>query len=95
MHEDADLLFALGSRRDDALEVEVRIIPGSRRSRVIGRYGDRVKISVAAAPEKGRANDALRRLLAVLMGVPLKGVAIVRGETSRDKRVRIEGLKGG
>ena len=39
---------------------------------------------------KGRANYAVRALLATVMNVPISKVAILRGETSRDKRVRID-----
>lgn len=47
---------------------------------------------VTAPPVDGRANDALRRLIAKRAGVARSDVTIVRGERSRDKRVRVEGI---
>jgi len=49
-------------------------------------------VRVTAPPVDGRANDALRRLIAKRAGVARSDVTIVRGERSRDKRVRVEGI---
>ena len=51
-----------------------------------------LRVSVAAAPVDGKANTALCKLLAKRAGVPRTRVTIVRGERSRDKLVRIEGM---
>jgi uncharacterized protein len=50
-----------------------------------------LKARVRAAPTEGEANDALVRLLAKALGVPLRAVAIVGGATSRIKRVQVAG----
>jgi uncharacterized protein YggU (UPF0235/DUF167 family) len=47
---------------------------------------------VTAPPVDGRANDALRRLIADRAGVAPSRVTVVRGEKSREKVVRVEGL---
>jgi uncharacterized protein YggU (UPF0235/DUF167 family) len=47
---------------------------------------------VTAPPVDGRANDALRRLIARRAGVAPSRVAVIRGEKARDKVVRVEGL---
>jgi len=70
----------------------LRCVPGARRSEVVGRYGDRWKLRLAAAPEKGRANAELVALLAERLDLPRSAVEITRGHTSRDKEVRIHGL---
>jgi uncharacterized protein YggU (UPF0235/DUF167 family) len=49
-------------------------------------------VRVAAAPEAGKANDAVVRLLAVTLAVPLRDVEIVSGHGSRDKTVALAGL---
>lgn len=54
--------------------------------------GDAILVRLAAPPVDGAANDALIAFLAETLGVPRRSVAIVSGETSRDKRVEIEGL---
>lgn len=49
-------------------------------------------IRVTAPPVGGKANDALCRLIAKAAGVAPSRVSVVHGHTSRDKRVRVEGV---
>ena len=49
-------------------------------------------IRLAAPPVEGAANEALVAFLSDALGLPRRSVSIVSGKTSRDKRVRIEGL---
>jgi len=58
---------------------------------VDGLRGDAVLIRLAAPPVEGAANEALIAFLSEALGVPRRSIAIVSGEKSRDKRVRIEG----
>jgi hypothetical protein len=71
----------------------LRVRPGGRRDRIAGLYGERLKVEVSAAPEKGKANEALRRLLASALGVRREAVEIVAGAASQDKVVRVSGLE--
>ena len=48
-------------------------------------------VRVTAAPEGGKANDAVVALLAKRLRVPKRSVRIVRGHKSRNKQIRIEG----
>ena len=48
---------------------------------------------VAAAPEDGKANDAVVRLLAETLALPVRDVQIVSGRASRDKTVALEGMR--
>jgi uncharacterized protein (TIGR00251 family) len=70
----------------------LRVSPGAVRSAVVGRHGAGWKVRVAAAPEDGKANAAVVRLLADAVRVPAKDVAIVSGHASRDKIVALEGV---
>jgi uncharacterized protein (TIGR00251 family) len=74
----------------DDLELAVHVQPGARRSEVRGVHGGALKISLGARAVEGAANEALLDLLAAALEVPKKRCAIVSGETSRHKRVRIE-----
>jgi uncharacterized protein len=49
-------------------------------------------VRVTAPPVDGRANDALRRLIARRAGVAPSRVTLVRGEKSREKTLRVEGV---
>ncbi|HVW88593.1 MAG TPA: DUF167 domain-containing protein [Gaiellaceae bacterium] len=72
--------------------LNLRVSPGAARSAVVGRHGAGWKVRVAAAPEGGKANDAVVRLLAGALRVRAKDVAIVSGHGSRDKIVALEGV---
>jgi uncharacterized protein len=73
-------------------DLAIRVQPRAKRTEIAGERGGTVVIRVAAPPVDGKANDAARRLIAQLLGVPRSAVEIVRGESARDKLVRIEGL---
>jgi uncharacterized protein len=49
-------------------------------------------IRVTAPPTEGRANAAVRRLLAKRLGVAPGRVTVVRGETAREKVIEVEGV---
>ena len=70
----------------------LRVSPGAARSAVIGRHGSGWKVRVAAAPEDGKANDAVVHLLAETLALPARDVHIVSGRSSRDKIVALEGM---
>ncbi len=72
--------------------VGLRVSPGARRNEIVGRYGERWKVRVAAAAERGRANDAVLELVASTLGVPQDRVKLVAGATARDKVVEVSGL---
>jgi uncharacterized protein (TIGR00251 family) len=50
-----------------------------------------LKVRVRAAPSEGEANDALIRLIAKVVGVPPRDVALVAGHSARLKRLKIDG----
>ncbi len=66
------------------------VVPGASRTEVAGLHGDRLKVRVAAAPEKGAANKKLLDFLAKVLGVPKKTVSLTTGAQSREKVVAIE-----
>jgi uncharacterized protein YggU (UPF0235/DUF167 family) len=51
-----------------------------------------LRVSVAAAPVDGLANAALCKLIAKRAGIARGRVSVVRGERSREKTLRVEGL---
>ena len=70
----------------------VKVHPRARRSALAGRIGDAWKLTLAAPPVDGKANDECMRFLAEFAGVPRSRVRIVMGLTSRVKVVEIEGV---
>ena len=65
-------------------EIAVRVTPRGGRD-VIEAGAEGLRVRVTAPPEDGKANDAVRRLLAKAMGVAPTRLVLVRGATSRDK----------
>lgn len=73
--------------------LRLRIQPGAKQTSVIGPLADQLKIAVQAPPVDGKANEALLRWLAQTLGVKKAQLTLVSGQTSRDKRVRVEKIK--
>ena len=72
--------------------LRLRVSPGAGRAAIVGRHGDAWKVRVTVAPEHGRANDAVVRLLANALALPRDAVAIVSGHSGRDKIVELTGV---
>ena len=69
-----------------------KIVPGSSRTVVAGTLEDMIKIRVAAAPEKGKANQCLIAFLAKQLGVKKNTIEILSGHTNPVKQVRVAGI---
>jgi uncharacterized protein (TIGR00251 family) len=75
--------------------VKLRVSPGAGRAAVVGRHGDAWKVRVTEAPERGRANEAVVRLMAETLAVPRSAVTLVSGHGGREKIVELTGLGPG
>jgi hypothetical protein len=73
--------------------LNVKVVPGASRSCIAGRLGDALKVRVAAAPEKGKANAAVIELLAEALGVKEAQIELVGGHTQPRKTFRISGME--
>ena len=72
------------------MEFLVKVVPKSSKIGFVGYLPDGTwKVKIAAAPEKGKANEALCAFLAERLGVAQSKVRILSGKTSRLKRVRV------
>jgi uncharacterized protein len=71
----------------------LRVSPGSRgASGAIARHGEGWKVRVGAAPEHGKANDAVLALLADRLDLPRSSVSLVSGHFAREKIVELAGI---
>jgi uncharacterized protein (TIGR00251 family) len=75
----------------DGCTLSVRVHPGARKSGVNGIHAGALKISLAAPPVDGRANEALIAFLAELLRLPRARIALISGAASRTKSLRITG----
>ncbi|MDI6734766.1 MAG: DUF167 domain-containing protein [bacterium] len=76
---------------------KIKVIPKSSKDEILigeaGSPGNRlVKIKVTAAPTKGKANEAVIKLLSRELGLKKSQIAIVSGETSRIKIIELNGV---
>jgi hypothetical protein len=55
-------------------------------------HGDHLKVRLRSPPVDGQANRELLRFLGETLGVPVRDLQLVAGETSRGKVVRASGL---
>jgi uncharacterized protein (TIGR00251 family) len=72
--------------------IRVHVIPNAKIDKVLGEHGDAIKIKLRAPAIEGKANAALRRFLAEKLSIPQHAIVLERGERSRDKVIRIDGL---
>jgi len=75
--------------------IAVHLTPRSGRDEVAGWRGGELSVRVSAPPESGKANAAACKVIARALGVPKSAVCVVRGMTSRHKRVLVEGVDDG
>lgn len=80
--------------KDEAGGVEFAVVvsAGSARAGVRGLHGDALKVAVHAPPERGKANEEVGEVVAAWLGIPVKRISIVMGQSSRRKRLRVAGL---
>lgn len=69
--------------------LEIKVIPKSSISRIVERDGNSLKIKLRSAPDKGKANNELIRLLAKEFKVARSQIEIISGLTNRTKRIKI------
>jgi uncharacterized protein (TIGR00251 family) len=74
----------------------VRVTPKASRNEVTGLHtaadgAVSLSVKVTAAPDKGKANKAVISLLAKKIGVAKSTLALVKGETDRNKTFQISG----
>jgi len=76
----------------DATLITVRVTPRAARDAIGPWRADRLEVRISAPPADGRANVALRRLLADALAIAPSRVRLVRGMRGREKSVQIVGL---
>ncbi len=77
---------------EDGIVVSVKVQPNASKDRVVGEHADQLKIAVTVAPEKGKANKAVIKVLSRLLDVKSSDIEILSGETSREKKVLIRNI---
>jgi uncharacterized protein (TIGR00251 family) len=76
----------------DASLLRLRVYPNAGRNEVVGFRDGVLQVRVAAPPVKGKANRELTAFLSQALGVGRSALAIVKGHTSRNKVIAVNGL---
>ena len=70
-----------------------RVSPSAKKTRVLGRYGERIKVQVSAPPENGKANSELVAAVSGWLDLPTGCVGIRSGHKSQDKLLSFKGIE--
>ncbi|MDR2344967.1 MAG: DUF167 domain-containing protein [Planctomycetaceae bacterium] len=73
--------------------IDIRAYPGSKRNEIRGIYDGALKVSVTQQPEKGKANNAIRKQLAKYLNVKISQVDLISGETNSTKKFLLRNIK--
>ena len=80
------------TQKHDCVEFEVRTKPNAKRTAVVGAREGVLDVRIGARPIEGAANEELLGFLAGLLEVPQRDVRLLRGGSSRHKRIGVFGL---
>ena len=72
--------------------LRVHVVPNAKNNGVAGTHGDAIKIRLRAPAIEGKANAALVGFLSKRLKISGQQIVLLRGQKSRDKVVRIDGL---
>jgi len=73
-------------------KISLRVYPGATRNEVVGFADGIWRVKISAPPVKGKANKELIAFLSQILGVSQSTLTILKGHTTRNKVVAIEGL---
>ena len=76
----------------NSVSLRLHVQPGAKQTEIAGLHGDALKIRLAAPPVDGKANACLIEFIARQLGVAKSAVELLSGETSRSKRLRVDGV---
>jgi uncharacterized protein (TIGR00251 family) len=88
----SDLSSAVVQTADGAV-IRVHVQPKARHEQILGMHGGRIKLAVTEPPDKGKANAAVVRLVAVALELSPSCVELLRGDTSRQKDLLVRNLE--
>jgi uncharacterized protein (TIGR00251 family) len=77
---------------EEGVVLKVKVVPGSSRTMTAGVLDGMLKIKIASAPEKGKANQELIRYISGKLNIKKKTIVIISGQTSPIKQLRFASL---
>lgn len=77
--------------KEGKIVFDVKVFPGSSKN-FVKVEGELVKVWVTSQPEKGKANDAVKEIIAKKLAISKSNVKIISGETSEKKKIEVRGI---
>jgi len=77
---------------DEGVEISLYIQPKASKTEIIGEHNGSLKIKIKAPPVDGQANAEVIEFLAKKLGIPKRQVEFLKGDKSREKKVRVLGV---
>jgi uncharacterized protein len=72
--------------------VPMRVRPGANRNAVSGVHDGALRVEVTSPPDKGKANQAVARVLSEALGVSKTSVELISGATNSRKKFLVTGI---
>ena len=72
--------------------LEFKVTPKASTTEFADSKTEVIRVRVSAPPEKGKANKELIRFIAKSLGIPKANIVLLSGETSRKKRMLVNGM---
>ena len=69
--------------------INIKISPNAKKNEII-KTDNETKVKITAQPVDGKANKALVEFLSKFFKIPKTSIQIVKGETSKDKKILIK-----
>ena len=79
-------------QRDDGVILPVRAQAGARMNALRGEQAGALKVAVTQVAEKGKANQAIVRMLSKALGIPRGDFELLSGATSSQKRFLVRAV---
>ena len=73
-------------------KISLRVYPNASRNEMMGFTDGVLRVKISAPPIKGKANRELITFLSRLLGVSKGSVNIIKGHTTRNKVVAVDGF---
>lgn len=89
-----DFMPYLGLSKDGSPLIRLHVQPKSRKTRIVGLHDGCLKLAVASPPVDGKANKAILKYLATVLGLSARHVVLRSGLQSRKKVVCVESMTG-
>jgi uncharacterized protein len=80
------------SVKSEYVELAVSVIPRSSRCEIAGIHNNALRVKLTSPPVDNEANIQCCEFIAKKLGIARRQVVIIRGQTSRRKVLRIEGV---